>query len=438
MIYKLNPDQEFVVNKAVDWYYNSTDQVFQYDGPPGSGKSIVLNEIVRRLDIDPLTNIAPMSFIGAASLVMRTKGLVTARTAHSWCYDYQNRPKRDMNGNLIYDRQGNPKMFRSFIPKTKLDGDIKLIIIDEAYSMPRHMRPVIERFGIKILACGDQNQLPPVKDNPAYLIDGKIYHLTQVMRQGDRVDINEIANRARTGRGLLNGYYGNSMVINREDLTDSMFLWADAIICGRNKTRETINAYVRKLRGFPNSYLPNYGERVVCRSNNWDIADYDKYHNEINLVNGLIGTVINQPDISTYNKEDNTFIISFKPDLVPECVFTTSANYDYMISNNLVRNALKEDPFTKGDLFELAYAITCHIAQGSQFKRVLYIEENMPHSISSALNLVGATRATEQLIYVRNNYQEFPDIGKPMVVSSKEYNQRIAQVMQRQKSRQNR
>ena len=38
----LNKSQEAIVNAAVDWYYNSPNQIFEFDGPPGSGKSFTL------------------------------------------------------------------------------------------------------------------------------------------------------------------------------------------------------------------------------------------------------------------------------------------------------------------------------------------------------------------------------------------------------------
>ena len=413
MGFTLNPDQEFVTNAAVDWFFNSNDQVFQYDGPPGSGKSVVLNEIVKRIGLNINTEVAPMSFIGAASLVMRTKGLINSKTAHSWCYEVYNVPKRDLNGNIVYKNNDEVLYTHAFKPKQSLGDTIKLIIVDEAFCMPRSMRPVIEKFGIKILACGDQDQLPPVKDKPAFLIDGKIYHLTQVMRQAGMDDIIYIANRARLGLPLLNGYYGNSLVIDRDDLTDSMLLWADAIICCTNKTRDKLNKHIRYIKGYPNSALPNYGERVVCRSNNWDIAAIDRYHNEINLVNGLIGTIVNQPSVSNYDAKTNTFNLRFTPDLAPECVFDTKANYDYMVADSKIRPAIKEDPYEIGDMFELAYAITCHIAQVSQFHRVIYIEESMPGNIQSCLNLVGATRADQQLIYVKNNFKAWKEYNDP-------------------------
>jgi transcriptional regulator with XRE-family HTH domain len=77
------------------------------------------------------------------------------------------------------------------------------------------------------------------------------------MRQLGREDISFIASRAGHGLPLLNGYHGNSLVINRKDLDDNMLLWADIIICGTNKTRDEINARVRKLKGYTQEELGN-------------------------------------------------------------------------------------------------------------------------------------------------------------------------------------
>ena len=116
----LNDEQQFIINEAVKWYTSSDEKVFQYDGPPGSGKSFVLNEIIRRLGLDPATEIAAMSFTGAASLVMRQKGLVNAKTAHSWIYDVAPTVMLDKFGNIVMDNLLNvPVMMPKFIPINK-------------------------------------------------------------------------------------------------------------------------------------------------------------------------------------------------------------------------------------------------------------------------------------------------------------------------------
>lgn len=397
----LNAGQQFIVDEAIKWFNSdNTNQVFQYDGPPGSGKSVVLNEIVKRLDLDVLTEVAAMSFIGSASLVMRMKGLLNAKTAHSWIYNIRSEKLIDKNGNVVMDDLlGVPVMTQKFVPVDFLSPDIKLIIIDEGYSMPMKLRPHIEKFGIKILVCGDQNQLPPVGDDPAFLASGKIYHLTECMRQIGREDINFIANRVNLGLPLLNGYYGNSLVINKEDLTDDMLLWADAVICCRNRTRDVLNKRIRRIKGYT-SELPQYGEKVVVRNNNWLESVSTSTGYDINLTNGLIGKVLNNPDVSSF--DNDLFSLTFAPDLSPNTIFfNIRCNYKHMISDNDTRIKIRKNKYSKGNMFEYAYAITAHIAQGSQFHNVIYIEEYMPQEIQTNLNLVGASRADRCLIYVK-------------------------------------
>ena len=395
-----NREQEFVIEQAVYWYYHSNEQVFQYDGGPGTGKSFVLMEIIKQLGLNILTEVAPMAFIGSASLVMRNKGLVTAKTAHSWLFDVVVTEKRDNNGNVVMDTLLNvPVKIPKFLPVSALPDSIKLIVIDEAYSLPAKLRPEIEKFGIKIIACGDQNQLPPVKDYPGYLHSGMIYHLTEVMRQQGKDDINYIANRVQRGLPLLNGYYGNSLVIDRSQLTDSMLMWADTIICGKNATRDMYNDRIRSILGY-RTKLPSIGEKIVCRNNNWFESVPLSDGGELNLVNGLVGRVQNNPSIASFNGE--VFLLNFVPDLRQDALFINSkCNYKHIISDHVTRKHIRENKYSTGNMFEYAYAITAHIAQGSQFHKVIYIEEKMPSEIQTSINLVGATRADMALIYVK-------------------------------------
>lgn len=399
-MFQLNEGQKYIVNEGIKWFFNSHEQVFQYDGPPGSGKSVVLMEILKGIGLDILTETACMAYIGSASLVMRMKGLFNAKTIHSWLYQMKAVNALDANGNLIIDTLFNvPIKVPKFIPVDHLDPRIKLIVIDEGYTVPLSMRSQIEKFGIKILVCGDQFQLPPVGDLPAFLTSGKIYHLTEVMRQLGRDDIIYLTNRVRAGLPLINGYYGNSLVISMKDLTDNMLLWADQVICCKNKTRDDINYKMRNLLGYK-SKLPVYGEKIVCRKNNWlEALPFDN-GGELNLVNGLIGRVGNAPDISSY--DGKLFSLDFIPDLVPNMVFSqTRCNYKHMISNYTNRNIIRNNKYEVGNMFEYAYAITDHVAQGSQWHKVIYIEERMHPDIQINLNVVGASRADQQLIYVK-------------------------------------
>ena len=155
-------EQEQVIQAAVNHIKNSSEQVFQIDGRPGTGKTEIIHEIVRRSGI-PINRIAPMAFIGQAAIVMRTRGLTNARTIHSWLYEPVEEEITDEHGNPVMDPVFNKPMKRViFIPRDL--KDIDLFIIDEAYTVPKWMKKDIEFKGKKIIACGDANQLPPVED----------------------------------------------------------------------------------------------------------------------------------------------------------------------------------------------------------------------------------------------------------------------------------
>lgn len=392
----LTEEQQSLVQDCYNWFYNDTDLVFEFAGGPGTGKSFVLDFIIKYLGINR-NNIAPMAYTGAAAVNMRTKGLLNAGTIHSWIYHTNISPRIDKSGNYIMDEYFNrPKEGLDFIPKVELE-DIKLIIIDEAYMVPFEMKKDVEKFGIKIIACGDWNQLPPINSKPAYLTNRNVHLLTKTMRQAENSNIVKLAYYVLNGFPISNGYYGDVLVINEDELTDQMIMSSDVVICSKNSTREYYNNKIRELYGFHNK-LPEYGERIICRSNNkYEVVE------GINLANGLIGTVTNFPDVSGF--DGKTFSMSFKPDLLSSS-FNIKASYKYFIASHQQKEALKYDKYLEGEKFEFGYCITSHLSQGSQFDNVIVIEEPMMGNINNRLSYVAITRAKKQLIYVKKSYKK--------------------------------
>ena len=393
----LTDEQQALVKACYSWFYNDTDLVFEYAGGPGTGKSFVMNFIIDYLGISR-SQIAPMAFTGAAAVNMRTKGLLNAGTIHSWIYHTTVTQKLDSSGNYVMDEYFNrPKETLDFIPKLKLKH-IKLIIIDEGYMVPIEMKKDIEKFGIKILVAGDWNQLPPVNSSPAYLTDpNNVFLLTKTMRQAEGSNIVRLAYNVLNGYPISNGYYGDVLVINEDELTDQMILSSNIVICSKNSTREYYNNKIRKLYGFSGK-TPQYGERVICRSNNKDeIVD------DINLANGLIGTVVNYPDVSGF--DGKTFSMQFLPDLLSH-PFDIRVSYKYFTAPYQQRDAIKNDRYLEGEKFEFGYAITAHLSQGSQFDNVIVKDETMFGNINNRLSYVAITRAKKRLIYVKKKYKK--------------------------------
>ena len=388
----LNSGQERLLKAVYDWYFNSSELVFEYSGGPGTGKTFMIFKIIEMLELT-LDEVLPMAYIGAAAINLKTKGLINASTIHSGLFNTVQGVRYGTDGKMIMNTYLNrPVMGLEFEPK-KLYG-IKLIIIDEGYCVPFYLKQYIEMHGIKVLVCGDVDQLPPVEGEPAYLTNpSKIFYLTEIMRQARNSGIIYLKERIRQDLPVFPGYYGDAVVIYEDELNDMMIASSDIVICGRNDTREMINQIVRTQILGCNTELPTFGERVVCRKNNRFIQSEG-----INLANGLVGTVKNFPDLSGF--DGKLFTIDFQPNLLVSTFKDIHCNFKYFVGNNETRKKIKNDKYEQGECFEFAYAITSHISQGGQYPRGIYIEEYLNPAINKKLNYVGATRFSDGLIYV--------------------------------------
>jgi exodeoxyribonuclease-5 len=393
----LNQQQEKICQAAVNWFRNSSSQVFEFEGGAGTGKTYTIIEILRRLNLSSGEFLA-MAYTGQASIVMRTRGFKTARSIHSSLYEVVE-IEDETAVNLAF---GIKKKKFDFRLKSMLDPAIRLFFIDEAWMVPKWMVKDILSFGIKVICCGDSQQLPPIGDDPGFLTGYGVHRLTELMRQSKNNPIVYLANRAINGLPIHYGSYGNVLVIDDEDFSPNYIPYADTIICGTNKTRDTINNYVRQLAGY-RSLTPNIGERIICRNNNWNIVSDDG----IALCNGLSGIVASQLEVNRFNGQ--TFNISFKPDLVDSIFFNLQVNYEYFISPYDERQVLKEkiNKYSQGELFEFAYAISCWLAQGSEYNNGIYIEEFMRPQIQNQLNYTGITRFKNSLIYIKKKNKYF-------------------------------
>lgn len=387
-----NTEQEAVIRAGVEHVLGGPEQVFQFEGPPGTGKTQCIHEIVRRSGI-PMDRIAPMAYIGQAAIVMRTRGLYNARTIHSWLYEVVEEYVLDEHGEKMMDPVFNKPMIRYVFVPRDLD-DIDLFIIDEGYTVPMRMKRDIESRGKKIIVCGDVNQLPPVEDEPAYLVNGKIHHLTQIMRQSYGSYIIELGQMVLNGIEPPLGLHGNVLVIEREDLNEEMIKNSQVVICGTNRTRDYYNNYIRRQILHKSTTLPSFGERVMCRKNNWNIEV-----DGINLTNGLTGTVVVPPDVYTF--DGKSFKIGFRSDLLGINFPDIQCDYKYFTAaSRQEKEFIKSSRYSNGNMFEYAYAKTTHLCQGSQYYNGIYISEYLNHDIQKQLDFTAVTRFIDSMIYV--------------------------------------
>lgn len=396
-----NREQENIINQGVQFLRRGTKQVFEYDGLAGTGKSYTLIEILRRAGFQQ-NEILPMAYTGSAAIVMRTKGFRHATTLHSGLFQLDRATKYDKdNHNVLVNTYFNaPESEDVFVVKDYIDPSIKVIVIDEGYMVPLEMRPFIEKFGLPIIVTGDAGQLPPINSTPAFLNHDNILHLTEIMRQSENDGIVYIANRARVGLPIDTGVYGNVLVIEEQDLSNDMIMASNIVLCGTNKRREDMNTYIRRdLFGIRDT-LPVYGDRMICRKNNWNVEI-----DGIALANGLVGTVSEPINMLTY--DGKTFQMCFQPDLLNRGFTNLTCDYRYLISDVNTRKMLKKSKYSLGEKFEFAYTSTTHLSQGSEYSGGIYIEEYLGPDIQRNLNYVGITRFRDWMIYVKHNRRFF-------------------------------
>ena len=397
MAISLTPKQQKIVNEAVNWYYNSPEQVFQFSGNPGTGKSVVMNAIIRALGL-PSNQVAPMAYIGAAAINMRLKGMKNAKTIHSWIYDRIEEPVIDEYGNIVMNKYFNrPEVTTTFIPKDDLP-DIKLIAIDEGGTVPYSMKADILRSGKKVLVAGDLDQLPPVTDKPAFLVDGQIFVLDEIMRQAKNSAIIYLCQRAKKGLPIHTGMYGNEVMVMEEKefahIAHRVLPTAGVVLCARNETRNKYTNLIRyDILGKTNN-IPDNGEKLICRMNDWRTSA-----GGINLTNGLTGRVMNQPDVSSF--DGKCFRIDFLPDLNPVPFMNIPVDYKYFTADPFAKNSGKMRAWN-GEAFEFGYVETVHLAQGSQWKTGIYFEEYLP-SNNNQLHYTALSRFSRKCIYVKKN-----------------------------------
>lgn len=396
-MFEWNEDQKRVIENGVYHLRHSNNILYEFDGRAGTGKSTVLMEILRRANI-PLNRVAAMCFCGAPAVLLRLKGFYTAKTIHSWLY----RPVEELDfrdGQLQMDDYFNrPRFKMGFEPKPIEDVDV--IFVDEAGQVSEELAREILSRGIKVIACGDLGQLPPVNARPGFLTTPGIDTLTIPMRQKQNSGILYLCDRARRGLPIHTGFYGDVLVIEHDELNDRMLASAQVVICGKNSTRDQMNSRIRtEILGIE-SDLPTYGERLVCKKNNWG---YEV--DGISLSNGLVGMVANNPSVAGF--DGKTFSIDFLADRTYMPFRGVDVDYAYFKASHEQRKYLKNNKYNKGEKFEYAYALTCHSCQGNEYDHGIFIEEFLSPEIHNQMVYTGLSRFKQSCIYVKQKKKFF-------------------------------
>ena len=395
---ELNEKQKNGLTLALQRYKNK-EKYTVIAGYAGAGKSTLVRFIIEELKTYGVkeTDVCFACFTGKAAQVLLKKGNKNVITLHKLLY--KSIPKE--SGGFV--RIPNPS-----IP-------YKIVVVDEVSMAPKTLMDLLFKHNVYVICLGDPFQLPPVdKKEDNHLLDTPHIFLDEIMRQAQESEIIQLSMAIRENRPIEVFQGKEVQILNKEELNTGMLTWADQILVATNATRVSINAQMRKLLSFGEQ--PQDGDKIICLRNYWDCFS----DNEEPLVNGTIGilkdsfltkrylpSIVKSTDglshidliMGDFISDSGMYFHSLEMD--KKMIDTGEFSLDWKTVYQLNRNPKTRDipplEFTYG------YAITCHKAQGSEWDKVLVIEEKFPFDkIEHARWLYTAvTRSSEKLVLVR-------------------------------------
>ena len=395
---ELNEKQKNGLTLALQRYKNK-EKYTVIAGYAGAGKSTLVRFIIEELKTYGVkeTDVCFACFTGKAAQVLLKKGNKNVITLHKLLY--KSIPKE--SGGFV--RIPNPS-----IP-------YKIVVVDEVSMAPKTLMDLLFKHDVYVICLGDPFQLPPVdKKEDNHLLDAPHIFLDEIMRQAQESEIIQLSMAIRENRPIEVFQGKEVQILNKEELNTGMLTWADQILVATNATRVSINTQMRKLLNFGEQ--PQDGDKIICLRNYWDCFS----DNEEPLVNGTIGILKNSfltkrylPRIvkstdglshidlimGDFISDSGMYFHSLEMD--KKMIDTGEFSLDWKTVYQLNRNPKTRDipplEFTYG------YAITCHKAQGSEWDKVLVIEEKFPFDKTEHARWLytAVTRSSEKLVLVR-------------------------------------
>lgn len=374
-------DKQDAVAQGVDaWLADPAGEQFKYlAGYAGTGKTTIAKKLAEG------RSTAFAAFTGKAAQVLREKGCDGATTVHKLIYRPDEKVVRTDTGEQLYQTEF---VARDDDPLTGID----LLVLDECSMISAAMAQDLLSYGKRILVLGDPFQLPPVQGDGYFTARQPDWLLTEVHRQAAESGILRLATDVREGRGVLapDSYGPDCAVISIEEATANeaaLLKWADMVLVGTHRLRGHFNRQYREAQGSRGPY-PERDDRLVCLQN-----DHRR-----GLLNGEVWRAIADARESGHMKLDVPIrsMDGENRQLIAECWSHDFLGLEQEFASWPWKRRVERARFTYG------YALTVHKSQGSEFEKVLLIDESSAFREHSAQWMYTAvTRASKQLVVVR-------------------------------------
>jgi len=453
------PGQEELSVKLADFIAESDpDAVFILKGYAGTGKTTMLSSLVKTFNLFKFRSVL-LAPTGRAAKVLSGYTGHNAYTIHKNIYRQQS--SSDGMGRFVLNKNLFKDTFfivdeASMVPNTNAESSI--------FGSGRLLEDLIEYVysgtNCRLILVGDTAQLPPVglDVSPALLkkeldfYDRKVfeYELTEVVRQDQNSGILYNATLIRnmiTSGYLPSGYFhleckqfndirrigGADLIEEISTCYSSFGLFETIIVTRSNKRANKFNEGIRSTILYKEADI-SVGDLMMVVKNNYfwleaneridfiangDIAEIIAIYKYEELYGFRFANVslrlIDYPDIEIDCKIILDTITIESASLTSEqnrkLYDAVSEDYMDLRSKKKRWEKVKENPYFNALQVKFAYAVTCHKAQGGQWRAVFvdqgYVTEEMINLEFLRWLYTAFTRPTERLYLVNFNKEFF-------------------------------
>lgn len=417
---ELSLQQDTALKAVFAWYDSPTaPKVFKLFGFAGTGKTT----LARHFAESAQGVVMFAAYTGKAASVLRQMGCPGASTLHSLLYSVSEHDRtrlQQVEDDIAHQNSLPPEEQDLFLidllneernslrkklnqPRFTLNpegnaSNADLIIVDECSMINAEMARDLESFKAKILVMGDPGQLPPVKGWGHYAEGRPDVLLTEIHRQARDNPILRFATMAREGAKIPFCDLGAAKKLLNKKVQAHEFVkqYGHQLLVGKNQTRRKLNQQVREVLGFVGEF-PREGERLVVLRNDKDFG----------VLNGV--TCVAASDVEAIPDDEavigslmyeGMLLADMALDPLPYTMYSAPhhaiSDLEWQLSSPDRRWMIPTD---------FAYALTVHKAQGSQWPKVLLVDDGFGHwggdpDLRKQWLYTAITRAQEELIII--------------------------------------
>lgn len=423
--------------ECIDFCLEKSRRLVAVTGEAGTGKTTLIKHLTQILDKEGIPYAVAAPTGKAAKRIKEATG-VPATTIHK-LLEYGRPGERD-------EKTGKPVDTTS--PKRGREAPLDhLITIVDEYSMVnqelnRNLIDALPRGG-RLIMFGDISQLQPIEQYVIKNAKGSpfmehlerpncAYHLTEVFRQKEGSDVLNAAHKIKSGllplrapnfvmritddpvnnlcnhvlEALDNGIdYAD---VSNQILTPLKVRWIGTQALN-TMLKSVLNPDAENELNLPrhkweekNPLSVGVGDKVVCTENTYDMRDYDLRFTEwTDMGAPIVSSFIPTPENKMMLNGETGVVVATYPDGSMEIDFgdrvvEVPATYaEYWQKNDSIIDVYP------GRSIDLAYALTTHKAQGSEYKHVTYVMNSSAFYVLCRENLyTGVTRARDSVTLV--------------------------------------